>query len=293
MESQNDRQPKIPKGFTSHSGGSTPAYVYDTRVSVFFRDGREETDILDNFDFAADHTGSSIDILGYKVMEEPKEQQLGTLGPAIGIPSTILGQQVLAQRITGEAIAATTPPHVEPVGHPIDGADPTPKATRDNPKPADPTYNFMNVPTGDNLGIPDKTKYGTQYVPNLPKQNSTTDDYKSLSDVLERAYQQAAHGKGKDRHAQGQPFDKQPMQTISQLVGSCDGLRYQAIKKIQEAARLDHDAAIRELLGAINYIAGAIIYMEAQHAKEPKIHGFMVKRNDGEWKLYGNSESEK
>ena len=112
--------------------------------------------------------------------------------------------------------------------HPMD-AQPQPKATRDNP-----------------IAI-----------------ESSTDDYKSLSDVLERAYQQAAHGKGRERHAQDQPFDQQPMQTISQLVGSSDGLRYQAIKKIQEAGRMDKDAAIRELLGAINYIAGTIIYMES------------------------------
>lgn len=112
----------------------------------------------------------------------------------------------------------------------------------------------------DNLG--QATAQPTQYTKEQQAMSST-DDYKSLSDVLERAYQQAAHGKGRERHAQDQPFDQQPMQTISQLVGSSDGLRYQAIKKIQEAARMDKDAAIRELLGAINYIAGTIIYMEA------------------------------
>ena len=87
--------------------------------------------------------------------------------------------------------------------------------------------------------------------------------YAGLRNVLDRAFDQAASGKGADRHANGLPFDQQPMQTISQLVGSSDGLRYQAIKKIQEAGRMDKDAAIRELLGAINYIAGTIIYMES------------------------------
>lgn len=92
--------------------------------------------------------------------------------------------------------------------------------------------------------------------------------YASLADVLARAYDQAARGKGKERHAQDLPFDQQPMQTISQLIGSADGLRYQAIKKIQEAPRLSPDAGVRELLGAIVYLAGAIIYQEQRKAQE-------------------------
>ena len=92
--------------------------------------------------------------------------------------------------------------------------------------------------------------------------------YASLADVLARAYDQAARGKGKERHAQDLPFDQQPMQTISQLVGSADGLRYQAIKKIQEAPRLAPEAGVRELLGAIVYLAGAIIHQEQRQAQE-------------------------
>lgn len=93
------------------------------------------------------------------------------------------------------------------------------------------------------------------------------DDYQSLANVLQRAYDQAAHGKGKERHAQNLPFTQQPMQSISRLLGSHDGLLYQAVKKIQESQRLDPDAAIRELLGAINYIAGAVIYREMTTGK--------------------------
>lgn len=87
-------------------------------------------------------------------------------------------------------------------------------------------------------------------------------NYDTLRKVLDRAYDQAATGKGAKRHGQDLPFEVQPMQTISRLVGSCDGLRYQAIKKTQESARMDKDAAVRELLGAINYLAGAVIYLE-------------------------------
>lgn len=93
--------------------------------------------------------------------------------------------------------------------------------------------------------------------------------YESLANVLQRAYGQAAIGKGAERHACDRPFSEQPMQSISELLGTADGLLYQAMKKIQESKRLDKDAATRELLGAINYIAGAIIFSEAVQAELP------------------------
>ena len=91
--------------------------------------------------------------------------------------------------------------------------------------------------------------------------------YESLAAVLHRALDQAQCGKGAERHATGLPFDQQPMQSISKLVGSADGLVYQAIKKAQESQRLPEGRDIAELLGAINYLAGAIIYKEAQRAQ--------------------------
>ena len=87
-------------------------------------------------------------------------------------------------------------------------------------------------------------------------------NYRTLHGVLKRAYDQAATGKGRERHGGGKPFEEQPMQTISELIESPEGMRYQAIKKIRESARLEHDAQIAELLGAINYIAGLIVYLE-------------------------------
>lgn len=89
--------------------------------------------------------------------------------------------------------------------------------------------------------------------------------YQKLHDVLRQAYDQAAAGKGAERHATGQAFHEQPMQTISDMVGSVDGMAFQAIKKIQESKRLPtRDAQVRELLGAINYIAGMVIFIEKQ-----------------------------
>lgn len=95
-----------------------------------------------------------------------------------------------------------------------------------------------------------------------------TPGYESLAAVLQRAYDQAASGKGAERHADKRPFTEQPMQSISGLLGNDTGLLYQAMKKIQESQRMDKDAAIRELLGAINYIAGSIIFKEGGQDKQ-------------------------
>lgn len=57
--------------------------------------------------------------------------------------------------------------------------------------------------------------------------------YERLADVLQRAYDQAALGKGKERHANGKAFHKQPMQDLIRLhgVGFATG---QASKKAGE-----------------------------------------------------------
>lgn len=97
--------------------------------------------------------------------------------------------------------------------------------------------------------------------------NLVGEDYLSLERVLNEAYEQASSGKGKERHACSRPFEKQPMLTISELIGDNHGLIYQAIKKSQESIRMDDGAARRELLGAINYLAGAIIFLDNQQGK--------------------------
>jgi hypothetical protein len=89
--------------------------------------------------------------------------------------------------------------------------------------------------------------------------------YASLERVLSLALEQAAEGKGADRHGNGNPFDVQPMMEIGRMVGMgfCLG---QAMKKAQEASRMDSEAAKRELLGAINYLAGAYLLLEENDA---------------------------
>lgn len=82
--------------------------------------------------------------------------------------------------------------------------------------------------------------------------------YEQLADVLLAAFNQAARGKGKERHAKDQPFHEQVMQVGAQHFGT-GALLFQAFKKSEESQRLPHGRAEAELLGAIVYLAGAVI----------------------------------
>ena len=88
--------------------------------------------------------------------------------------------------------------------------------------------------------------------------------YEALAHILDAALMQAADGKGSERHGNGLPFTSQPMQSITGMVGLGFPIG-QVMKKAQEAAgmasRGQTDAARRELLGVINYAAGAILAM--------------------------------
>jgi len=100
--------------------------------------------------------------------------------------------------------------------------------------------------------------------------------YRSLLGVLIEALNQAQYGKGAERHNLGGdlPFERQRMQQISELIGSVDGMSYQACKKITEGVKLPTlDRQVAELLGAINYIAGMIIFLRKRDAEE-KTNGF-------------------
>ena len=89
--------------------------------------------------------------------------------------------------------------------------------------------------------------------------------YTKLAQALQAAYNQAAIGKGKERHAsESVAFEDQPMSVINRQLGSIDGFIYQAHKKSLEAKRLPPERAQAELLGAINYLAGAWIELERQ-----------------------------
>lgn len=105
-----------------------------------------------------------------------------------------------------------------------------------------------------------------------PEDSFEDDGYDALRGVLADAAEQASSGKGRERHANGKPFDRQPIMEIGRMLSSvCDGELYQAIKKSQEASgmisRGDFDAAERELLGGINYLAAAILLIREAASK--------------------------
>ena len=89
--------------------------------------------------------------------------------------------------------------------------------------------------------------------------------YAKLRHVLGEAYDQAAVGKGRDRHVkhEAQPFEHQPICSLQRIYGS--GYAFgQVGKKMEESMRMDTKAAVAELYGAINYIAAAIIVLEEE-----------------------------
>lgn len=95
--------------------------------------------------------------------------------------------------------------------------------------------------------------------------------YSALADVLHRAYQQASKGgKGHERHGTDDvAFENQdsighvaPLFGVGYLLG-------QATKKSKESMRLPRDAAIKELLGAIVYLSGAVIHLEKEDGDIP------------------------
>lgn len=86
--------------------------------------------------------------------------------------------------------------------------------------------------------------------------------YERLAKTLYRALEQAQSGKGKERHANDKPFLQQPIMEIGRMVGPGYQIG-QAMKKGQEAMRLPTtERQVAELLGAINYLAAAVILLE-------------------------------
>lgn len=101
--------------------------------------------------------------------------------------------------------------------------------------------------------------------PQVTPQDIHPDAYSGLRRVLDMAFSQASQGKGKERHANGREFDRQPIMELARM----HGLGYptgQAAKKLQEAHTLlrlrGKEAAIQEILGAINYAAAAVLLIE-------------------------------
>lgn len=85
--------------------------------------------------------------------------------------------------------------------------------------------------------------------------------YELLAGVLAEAFGQAAFGKGRERHACGEPFHHQVMAEGANRFG-VGALLFQAFKKSEESQRLPYPRSRAELLGAIVYLAGAVIHLD-------------------------------
>lgn len=102
--------------------------------------------------------------------------------------------------------------------------------------------------------------------------------YESLAAILDDALAHAQTGKGSIRHASGEPFVEQPIVFLNEHLGSNHGAIFQAQKKSRESTRLPYAMARAELLGAINYLAAAVLVLDrAQVVVEP------VEPEDDEW----------
>lgn len=84
-----------------------------------------------------------------------------------------------------------------------------------------------------------------------------------LMGVYQAAIAQANHGKGEERHGKGTPFLQQPWVDLAKTHG-VGFLTGQADKKLREASTnidvASNDWWEKEMLGALNYIAMAILH---------------------------------
>jgi hypothetical protein len=94
------------------------------------------------------------------------------------------------------------------------------------------------------------------------------DTHASLRRVFDLAVAQTKDGKGADRHGNGEAFERQPIVTINEVLGSNHGALFQVVKKANESARLAatgrKDMAKNELLGAMVYLGAAYLLLEAE-----------------------------
>lgn len=100
------------------------------------------------------------------------------------------------------------------------------------------------------------------------KNKKDRDDYLPLLRTFLGALEQAAYGKGRERHANDLPFTEQPILTMARMLDSDAGLAQQVIKKTIEARSLPtKKARINELRGTLVY-AAAMVLFEEMHGRQ-------------------------
>ncbi len=101
-------------------------------------------------------------------------------------------------------------------------------------------------------------------------------NFHPLESVFNDAIAQATNGKGEERHGQGIPFLEQKWLRLAESHG-IGFLSGQAQKKIEEAMNYYHQFGVkadtekawweREMLGALNYLAMAILYVRIKEGE--------------------------
>lgn len=231
----------------------------------------------------AEHKAQAAKVKGTLAPTSPRNQALGTLHGRVGVPyNTPMKPGTLdhlKQSATHPGPAALFPDQQAPAAPATGTKFLTPdglmglfKAVHSIPLEALPPVirEALEDAKASALSEPPNS-HGTSF--------TATKEYTSLFKVLVEAYEQAAVGKGAERHANALPYESQPMQVISGLLHSSEGLSWQAIKKVQEAhgilskaVRAGDPEAVKaakafhrkEMLGAINYLAGALIFESNQ-----------------------------
>ena len=115
----------------------------------------------------------------------------------------------------------------------------------------------------DHIGIlTEKAEIYGEPNPITQREPMGDDLYDKLAGVLADALLQASNGKGKERHARyGERFEDQRMMRIARSIGP-EFLAGQATKKIEESMGMDDPRrSVHDLLGAINYVAGLVLFM--------------------------------
>lgn len=126
----------------------------------------------------------------------------------------------------------------------------------------------------------------TNLVINVPS------EYISLGLVMQSALDQASKGKGKERHAsEGEAYEDQIICEVARRVGLGYPLG-QAVKKIYESQRLIPQLGVQELLGAMNYLAAAVIVMQERMEEEGRRFRDGFAHAEGGCSQNGNDQSE-
>ncbi len=93
-----------------------------------------------------------------------------------------------------------------------------------------------------------------------------------LDEIFAACKEQVASGKGAERHGNNQPITEQPIYTGAQIFGP-SALLFQSWKKTAETVRLlemdnGYERALREIYGAINYLAVAALFIKEKKEVE-------------------------